>query len=327
MTTITQAIEEARKELLERGTIVPSPHGGNRRVIYGHKLEIDEFSERRYPYWSQKEDEWYQNIFVRKETTKPPEQDQGTILFPYTYAHRARYNDGGLGYLTTFAQTIKPEEGIQTTSKTRLIQYLKETIKHTHIENILAILSSKRIARFLNEQIFINEFQTDHEMLHNLLKSRRVDLLEQIITELQQDPNSSRAITASFIYPDTDFALGKAGGIPPYQNYQLFIEGGKLISIHQHRSLDINGGVQLDFNHDIDWGQYASQKLGIPLGRIIIIANNLHAYEGDQHLSEKTTIKNWLLKVTYGYDTSQIKPEEILKKYEKQIEQAWRAQQ
>ncbi len=322
MTTITQAIEKARIELLQKGTVIPSPHGGNRRVLYGYVLEIDEFTEERYPYWNKEEDEWYQNIFVRKETTKPPEEKQGQLIFPYTYSHRARYHDNGLGYLGAILNQ-RNSLGLRSILIKDILEELGSIAHSVHIENVLALLSTQE--RINEYQRHANYFRSGS--IKQAIKATRVDLLEQAIQELQHDPNSSRATTGSLIYQHLDFALGKAGGIPPYQNYQLFIEQGKLISIHQHRSLDINGGVQLDFNHDIDWGMHASQKLGIPLGRIIIIANNLHAYEGDKHLDKKTTIKDWLLKVTYGYDTTQTSPQEIIQKYQKQIQQVMRTQQ
>jgi UDP-N-acetylglucosamine enolpyruvyl transferase len=157
-------------------------------------------------------------------------------------------------------------------------------------------------------------------------------------TTIEINGTSGKLLSAKHIYktiPDRIEAgsfiiLGAAGGVPVYQNYQLYVNFDKkgnpvgITSYHLHRAIDAFGGAQLDINHDKEWGLYASKKLKLPLKKIVIYVNDVWAsFDKDmQHLSNKTDIRSWLFSVTDAYDP---KIEDIDKRlssplYKKKIE-------
>lgn len=277
-----------------------------------------------YPYWDEKSDNWYQNNFVRKETISPPEiivpeQD----VYTYKYAWRSRYYDGGLGYVKGVIEVLK-SLGIGKVhfgSPTEIEDLLKRASTTYHPESLLAVLAWKGVK-------LINSYLENPDKLEAELASQRVDTLFLVINELKQNISSRRAITPSFIYPYIDQS-GAAGGVPVYQNYQIeatFDKAGKpvgLVSYHWHRAMDAMGGTQLDISHDREWGSLASHELGLPLQSMVIYCSDIYYHvltEGaNNHLVEKTNIRNWLFSVTDAYDP---RTEDIEKRLASPIYQA-----
>ncbi len=319
MATVAQAIANARNEIESKGSIVKSTgkSHGTRQVLYAHSMTVTDFDKDRYPYWSKEEDNWYQNIFVRKETNLPPEElpAKEGYLYPYVYAHRSRYHDDGYGYLAAVIK-LMGQLNADFSTKEGFLQFLQEAARKLHIETILGVLKwqGPMIEYYLD-----NKF-----LLRKQLSAHRKDTLQLTIDELKSGMESSRAVTQNFVYDSIDkWGVLGSGGVPPYQNYQLFVDGDGIVSVHLHRSLDVMGGVQLDLNHDIDWGLIASNELALPLKKVIIVASHLHRYIDGAHLDSKTNIKDWLAKVTYGYNVNTVNVDELLERYEKKIDFAF----
>lgn len=310
----------------QNGTEIQTQRG-MAKSIRGVTLIINDISDEKknYPYWSKTEDDWYQDNFVRKETNLPPEQIiKDADIFTYKYAWRSRYYDGGFGYVKAFISSLGKLEikKLNINSISQLRDLITQTYRYIHPESLLAVLSWKgsRLINFYLE----NPAILDLELL-----SQRRDTLESVIAELKQSPNSRRAIIPSFTYEHIDHS-GAAGGVPVYQNYQLYVNFNRkgepisLTSLHLHRAIDAFGGAQLDINHDKEWGLLASRKLGLPLQNIVIYINDVWASfdKNHQNLSRKTDIRSWLFTVTDSYDP---KTEDILKRlatpsYKKKIE-------
>lgn len=282
---------------------------------------------KNYPYWSKQEDQWYQDNFVKKETNLPPEIiKKGQDIYPYKYVWRSRYFDNGWGHILAVVELLK-KSGFKKTkfkNKQELIDFLKKTYQLYHPETILAVLGWKGGK--------LMDFYLNHpELLNMEFATNRTDTLLTVIDEIKNNPNSRRAITHSFTYEHIDHS-GVAGGVPVYQNYQLYTDfdsRGKpagLISLHLHRALDARGGAQLDISHDREWGQIASQKTGLPLKKIVIYCNDIwyQVPEKGAHkdLETKTDVRSWLFAVTDGYDpaTDDIEKRLSSSTYQKKIE-------
>lgn len=290
----------------------------------------DPLSEKaNYPYWSKEEDNWYQDNFVRKETNSPPEKILKGDIYTYKYVWRSRFYDGGLGYVQGFINILKKIgiKKINFKNKAELINFLKSTYKLYHPESILAVISWKGIK-------LLNFYLANPQILALELKSHRTDTLMTIIEDLKQNPSSRRAIIPSFTYTHIDHS-GTAGGVPVYQNYQLYIDfnpKGRAIglsSFHLHRAMDAMGGTQLDITHDREWGQIASRELGLPLNKIFIYCNDiwyqLPEDKTNKNLSQKTNIRDWLFAVTDSYDPQAEDIEKRLSSpnYQKKIDYTW----
>ncbi|MBI2022707.1 hypothetical protein HYS97_02575 [Candidatus Daviesbacteria bacterium] len=294
---------------------------------------------KNYPYWGKIEDDWYQENFVRKETNLPPEEEVSSYItrrvdyvdtlspraiYPYKYAWRSRYYDLGYGYLKAVITALKSIKYQVSSIKRKedVLSLIHNTYYFLHPEVLLAVLAWKGPK-------LINFYLKNPKVLDQELKSNRTDTLLRIIGELKQNPNSRRAIIPSFTYPQIDQA-GPASGVPVYQTYQLFINFDKkgkpksLTSFHLHRSFDANGGIQLDINHDKDWGLIASKQLKLPLEKIVIYGNDVGIYTNSvsNHITQKTTIKDWLFSVTDAYNPKTEDIEQRLSKeiYKKKIE-------
>ena len=59
--------------------------------------------------WTADEIAWYLRVFVEKRPENDPARlaKDGALVFPYTYAARSRYWDGGWGYLAALLEAIK----------------------------------------------------------------------------------------------------------------------------------------------------------------------------------------------------------------------------
>jgi thymidylate synthase len=323
----TEVLKQTWDAIKKHGTAYKSQRGFVKSIKGATFVIEDPLNDsKNYPYWNKKADDWYQNNFVRKETNLPPEDiSTATEIYPYKYTWRSRYFDLGYGHIKGVINLLKKlgVKQLNLKNKAELLNLLKNTYKFYHPELILAVLSWKGSK-------LINFYLKNQSLLEDELVSNRKDTLLSIIQELKQNPTSRRAIIPSFTYPHIDQSAGEAGGVPVYQNYQLYIEFDKkgrtmgLVSFHLHRAFDAYGGMQLDINHDKDWGQIASKELGIPLLRMVIYGNDVWVAEKKdtpKDLFKKTNIKSWLLAATDAYDP---KSEDIEKRvwsnrYQKKI--------
>jgi hypothetical protein len=332
----THVLKQTWNTIKKNGTSYNSQRGFV-KSIKGVTFVIDGplDDSKNYPYWDKESDDWYQDNFVRKETNKPPEDISPSfqiypykqslkgkikddyLIFPYKYAWRSRYYDLGYGHLKGVVDLLKKLgiKQLNLKNKNDLVSLLKDSYKLYHPELILAVLSWKGLK-------LINFYLENQALLKDELASNRIDILLSIIAELKQNPTSRRAVTPSFTYPHIDQSGGAAGGVPVYQNYQLYIEFDKkgkalgLISFHLHRAFDAYGGMQLDINHDKDWGKIASKELGIPLLKMVIYGNDVWAADEKgtpKDIAVKTNINSWLLAATDAYDP---KTEDIEKRLE-----------
>lgn len=301
-------LQKAKKILLEKGVKTKSQRGLtwslNKILLVWTNPQA---GKERYSFWSKKEDQWYQNIFVKKRKSHCPENlaKKNDWLFPYTYAQRSRFCDGGLGYSLAL---VKAAKKIDTNLNQILgnpgdfTSWLAKIGEMVHLQNILSVL------KWWQKDLFIYWFNNE-KLLQAILNKTRIDALERIIQEINACSLTRRAITPSFIYP-LDYFLKPAMGLPPYQNFQLLPgkEKEPLSSLHWHRSLDAAGGAQLDFNHDFDWLAKAGLKTNRPMGTIAILVGNLHLYADSEKKARHTiipndNIKKWLAKVTDGYQS------------------------
>ncbi len=287
--------------------------------------------EYNYPYWGQDDDNWYQDNFVRKETTGLPENlgDGKSDIFPYKYSWRSRHYDSGWGYVSGVVSLLKRFDynKISFKDKNELIDFLKKSYKIYHPENILSVLAWKG-------KDLLNFYLSHPDILSLELLNNRRDTLETVIEEVKLNPSTRRAIMPSFTYEQIDHSK-VAGGVPVYQNYQLYTEFDEhnnpsgLISMHIHRAFDVKGGTQLDISHDREWGQIASQKLGLPLKAIIIYGNDLWYEVSDDPLENESTPKNnihdWLFWVTDAYNPQKedIKKRLASRSYTQKIDYTW----
>lgn len=299
-------LKKAWDSIKKNGSEYKSQRGFSRSIKAATFIITEPQDDRKsYPYWSKSEDDWYQDNFVKKESNKPPEYlKHKQDIYAYKYAWRSRYYDSGWGYLKGVISVLKylKIKKVDFNKKSDLIDLIKQTYMLYHPEIILAVLSWK-------SEKLINFYLKNPEILDLELKSQREDTLLSIVEELRHSPASRRAIIPSFIYQNIDHS-GAAGAMPVYQNYQLYINFDKkgnptgFTSFHLHRAIDAYGGAQLDINHDREWGMIASQRLRLPLQKIIIYANDVwvNSDKDQKHLSQKTDIKSWLFAVTDAYD-------------------------
>lgn len=298
--TISDVLKKVWQSIKKHGTSHQSQSGlvnSIRGVTLVINNPLDE--KNNYPYWNKLEDDWYQDNFVKKETNSPPEVlIKNSDIYQYKYVWRSRYYDLGYGHIKGVVNALKQFSisNFQFSIKKQLIDLLKKSYQFIHPEIVLAVLAWKG-------KKLINYYLKNPSILDQELKSNRTDILLSIISELKQNPSSRRAITPSLLYSAID-QQGSSGGIPVYQNYQLYINFSKsgkpesLTSFHLHRAFDAYGGLQLDINHDKDWGKIASKKLGLPLKQMVIYGNDVWASEDHK----KEDIKSWLLAATNSYD-------------------------
>lgn len=260
---------------------------------------------KSYFYWDKKSDDWYQRVFVQKRKENAPEfaHSKGDIIFPYTYAQRSRFYDGGFGYITALISTTR-KYGKSVTrilgSQDNFFDYLSFVSDFTHLQNVLASLNwlGKKVLRYYVE---------NPKSLLEILSSTRQDSLQRLVTEVKGDPESRRLVTPSFVYSKVDQGLDSFLDIPPYQLFQILPgrENDPINSAHFHRSLDANGGVQLDFHHDLDWVKIISGRTGREINNITIMAGDFHVYlnsnKGGENLSGKNNIVDALKSVTGAY--------------------------
>lgn len=319
--SLKKLIESAKAEVLKNGRKRATQKGvtyslSGVKFTWKNPLE-DDYS---YFYWDKKSDDWYQKVFVEKSEGNRPEHlaKKGALLFPYIYAARSRFYDGGLGYVMgltkvtkiygkSFVSILKSEESF--------INYLSFAGEFIHLQNVLAVLN------WVGRDV-LEGYQANPDFPEKLLSLSRSDNLLRLIQEVKSEPGSRRLVTPSFVYSKIDQGLDAILGIPPYQFFQVLPgeSSQPVSSLHFHRSLDAGGGVQLDFHHDFSWLKLISQITKRRIGDITVMAGDFHVYvrenRSSEHLSGKTNIKDWLKAVTGGYISGFGAPRKLLEKEE-----------
>lgn len=280
-------------------------------------------SDENYWSWSRESADFYQQLFVEGRSENRPERlaVKGDFLFPYTYAARSRFWDGGWGYIQAVLRAtqklgIDPSAIIR--SKDSFNQYLMAAGELVHLQAILAVwdwLGSQQLSAFIDNPFMVDSFLT----------RSRIDQLKRIINEIKENSASRRAVTVSFVYPELDQRMKPLLGIPPYQFFQLLPGEAQepLHSFHVHRSLDAGQGVLLDFMHDYAWLAEAAASTNRPLGTITITAGDFHVYLPSEAAPAVDRIEKWLMDVTDGYQAGFGVPEKLLQE-EKYLQNAQR---
>jgi hypothetical protein len=327
--SLDDLLDQARSAVLRYGELHETPRGFT-RSLNGVMLTwvAPEQDTSALSQWRADEIAWYLDTFVAKHPENDPAQPgaPGKLVFPYTYAARARFWDGGWGYLTALIAAMR-ETGMDVeaagASRTAFEAFLAAIGERLHLQTALglcALYPLKALRHWLASPDLLSE--TRHQW--------RRDLLQQAIEDIGETPESRRAIVASLAYPQLEDQLQPRMGMPPYQLFQYLPgeAGSPLSSMHVHRSLDVDGGAPLDFHHDLLWLREASASTGRPVGDITVVAHNLHMYVREQPAGERgsqETIDGWLRRVTDGYVTSQHTPRLLLAQpaYRTNVERVW----
>ncbi len=306
--TTTDVLAQVWKAIQTSGHEYQSQRGPVRSIKGTMMVITDPLNEdKNYPYWDKKSDIWYQKNFVRKETNTAPEIiTPGSDIYAYKYVWRSRYYDSGVGHVKGVVDLLRMIgiKKIDLKDPLALVEILQKSYHLYHPELVLAVLSWKGVE-------LINAYLKDPTLLNLELAHSRRDTLQSVIDEIKHSPASRRAITPAFTYEQIDHS-GAAGGVPVYQNYQLYVNFDKkgnpvgLVSMHLHRAMDALGGTQLDITHDREWGTIASKQLKLPLQQIIIYCNDIYyhvpAKGAHKDLATKTDIKGWLHTITDAYN-------------------------
>ncbi len=265
--------------------------------------------------WPKEEADFYQRVFVSNKPENRPERlaERGDLLFPYTYAARSRFWDGGWGYALAVlraVQTLKKEPAVFLKNEDTFFSWLVQAGELVHLQSLLSVFG------WLGRDILTRFSSSDLSPVEAFIQQTRADQLERIITEIAENPASRRAVTVSFVHPHLDQRMQPLLGIPPYQFFQLLPAERyePLHSFHVHRSLDAGQGVQLDFMHDFHWLTEAANRLNRPLGEITITAGDFHVYIPSEKAPAVDHVKNWLLDVTDGYTSGTGQPSKLLQK-------------
>jgi hypothetical protein len=311
-TDLKSILAQAREYVLHHGRPRLSPRGQTFSTA-GIELIWEQPADTEAVYWGwdQVDTQYYYRSFVEKRPGNLPERlaAPGETLFPYTYAARSRFWDGGWGYVravveATRALDVKLPSILASSAAFRA--YLEAAGERVHLQPLLAVwdwLGAARLQSFLDAP----------ETLAGLLEHSRLDQLEIVIREIERVPLSRRAITASFVYPTLDHRFSPLQSVPPYQHFQLLPSAADepLSSFHIHRSLDASDGVQLDFYHDLRWLSEACQRLGRAPGAITVVASDFHVYISSID-AESHDIQDWLARVTDAYPAGQGQAKEWL---------------
>ncbi len=275
--------------------------------------------------WSAAEASWYLSAFTELDTAedtgwyltrfvdKRPENDPaylaqaGELLFPYTYAARTRYWDGGWGHLYTLLRALREIPGALAGAHTAWDDFrdaVAQLGERLHVQTVLSLLA-------LYPPPALAPYRKNPKLALANANSWRTDQFEQAMADIGANPHSRRAVVGPLNYPHLERQLEPQMGKPPYQLFQ-FLPGdatAPLSTIHEHRSLDLVGGAQLDFMHDLRWLGEACHALNRTPGDITIVAHNLHEYAAPP---ADETIEQWLCRVTDGYRSGQGIPRHLL---------------
>lgn len=269
--------------------------------------------------WSPAEAQWYLHSFVEKHAGTDPltATSSGQLLFPYTYAARTRFWDAGWAHLSALVSAMR-QQAITLARLSQSQPYFQEALallgEHLHLQTVLSLLA-------LYPPPLLAQLVEQPDLVQAMARAWRSDVFESAVADLASNPHSRRAVVSSFGYPHLEDKLSPQMSKPPYQLFQLLPADGDapLSSIHEHRSLDVVGGAQLDFLHDLGWLTEASRVLHRPLGDISIVAHNLHEYQsllpaemGEPDAST-AEVEQWLCSVTDGYHAGRGVPQALLK--------------
>jgi hypothetical protein len=96
--------------------------------------------------WTADEIAWYLRVFIEKRPENDPARlaENGALVFPYTYATRSRYWDGGWGYLAALLEAIGAEgltlEGMRVSGE--LFEEALTTLgERLHLQTVLSLLA------------------------------------------------------------------------------------------------------------------------------------------------------------------------------------------
>lgn len=313
--SLNDLLAEARDYVVRRGAQQQSSRGqtftiGSITLVW----EQPGITPECFFSWNETASNFYQSTFVDVLPENLPERlaEPGDLLFPYRYAARSRFWDGGWGSVLAVVRATF-EMDVECTQISRnqksFEEYLKLAGERVHLQTLLAVWDWIGVSGMMNNL-------KKSWSLETFIKRTRVDQLTRVIREIAANPASRRAVTASFVYPDLDQRLIPIQGIPPYQFFQLLPDepGEPLSSFHVHRSLDAGQGVQLDFLHDFHWLAQACRELNRPMGSITVTAGDYHVYQPSETAPSVVNVSDWLLAVTDGYRAGQGAPARLLEK-------------
>lgn len=324
-TSLADLLAQARAVVLREGVAQQTQRGPTRSLGGVLLTWLDPERDTSTPgQWSFDDIAWYLEHFVaaRPENDPARRAARGALVFPYTYAARARFWDGGWGYTQALVAALG-EAGLSvagmTSSRDAFTMALAALGERLHLQTILslcALYPPRLLAAWLANPALVGE----------LCARWRRDLLAAAIADVAAAPASRRAVVSALCYPHLEEQLQPRMGLPPYQLFQLLPGAADepINSIHVHRSLDVDGGVPLDFHHDLAWLREASARLDRPVGSITIVAHNLHAYERAPEAADET-IQSWLCRVTDGYATGAGAPHALLDQpdYQANVARIW----
>lgn len=304
--------EHAHEHFTQRGTT----RSANNILLIWRSPQIHDEPGLR---WEQEEANWYLHTFVDKHADNDPlnTDSASKLLFPYTYAARSRFWDAGWAHLFVLVSAIRHHK-ITLAKAYQTKQYFLDMLailgEHLHLQTALSFLA-------LYPPPILSHYAQSPDLVQAIAKAWRCDPLDSAIDDLASNPHSRRAVVGSFCYPHLEEKLRPQMSKPPYQLFQFLPDNADepLSSIHEHRSLDVVGGAQLDFLHDLTWLIKASRKLSRPIGDITIIAHNLHEYHSlfqvqeSAQLYSESEVEKWLCSVTDGYKAGRGVPKLLLK--------------
>lgn len=317
--SLSELLARARELLHREGVRHGTQRGATRtlNLVTLHWLPPHQLGEVALLPWSAADAEEYLRIFVEKSPGTDPLRPvkAGELVFPYTYAARSRYWDGGWAYLTVLLGALDAWEREQGTSLAlaaascdRFAEVVAVLSEALHVQTVLSLLS-------LYGPQLLADYRARGTLVEQTAHAWRRDTLEAAIADVRLTAHSRRAVVPSFAYPHLEGQLQPEMGKPAYQMFQLLPDDadGPVSSVHEHRSLDVVGGAQLDLLHDLSWLRLASERLDRPMGTISVVAHNLHEYEPTENVlpdsaptlaqPEETAIARWLCRVTDGYRT------------------------
>jgi hypothetical protein len=328
--SLTTLFDRAHSALLRCGELHETPRGYT-RSLNGVVLTwvAPDLDTAEPPHWSREEIDWYLRTFVARRPENDPARPAmpGSLVFPYTYAARARFWDGGWSSLDALTESLRApgaaDEAIVQACRSRedFEAFLAQVGERIHLQTVLALCAlypPAQLCRWLAEP----------DQLRAMLDAWRRDLLANALADIKDTPESRRAVVSSLSYPQLEDQLQPRMGMPPYQLFQFLPgeAGSPLSSIHVHRSLDLDGGAPLDFYHDLAWLREAGVATGRPLGDITVVAHNLHTYvRPDEAGGTRESIGDWLCRVTDGYRTGESVPRQLLAQpvYRANVERIW----
>jgi hypothetical protein len=304
--SLEDLFDQARSAVLRHGVLHDTPRGFT-RSLNGVMLTwlAPERDTTAPPHWSREEIDWYLDLFVAKRSENDPSclASPGALVFPYTYAARTRFWDGGWGYLHALTDVMRRQEypyARVAQSRAAFEGFVAAAGERLHLQTVLSLCA-------LHGPALLRHWLDHPHVVADLLQRERRDLVNDAIEDITATPESRRAVVASLCYPQIEDQLQPRMGMPPYQLFQ-YLPGeasSPLTSIHVHRSLDLDGGAPLDFHHDLAWLRAGAAHSDRPVGDITVVAHNLHMYVRDREPdgAAHESIGEWLCRVTDGYMT------------------------